>query len=149
MFTLLSLVNNEAFVALTNPLRRSHPARTDEHQTYLPEWKFRLIGTLSPNDAAVMQPQVTWGALFGFPGDPWGYSADFRAAAEKLEAMGVEEKASKACIGDTFQTCGPIEFNSGPASKTIRCRRPSYSAGVCCSWLYYTGSQPGIATISV
>ncbi|KAE9190119.1 hypothetical protein PF002_g24851 [Phytophthora fragariae] len=108
LFTLLSVVNNRAFTELTASATEPQPAKTGEHRIQLPSWSLQLVGTLSPNAVSAVQSQVTWGALLGFPEDPWGYSPEFREAVARLEAMGLDESVKKE--------------NGFVVSKACRCR---------------------------
>ncbi|GMF39629.1 unnamed protein product [Phytophthora fragariaefolia] len=96
LFTLLSFVNNQAFKGFIHILK---PApRLEGDATVFPSWQFNFVGPLTPNRASVGQDLITWGAFLGFPDDPFQYSSDFRAAAQRLEAMGIKESC-KSCFG--------------------------------------------------
>ncbi|KAE9099917.1 hypothetical protein PF006_g23023 [Phytophthora fragariae] len=90
LFTLLAVVNNGAFVQLMMKSTGIREAVSDD-ALYYPYWDLRLVGTLSPNDPAATHTPLTWGALLGHPDDPPEYSPEFRAAANKLEAMNANQ----------------------------------------------------------
>ncbi|GMF44001.1 unnamed protein product [Phytophthora fragariaefolia] len=98
LFTLLSFVNNQAFIELTDSLTPDRQAQSNNGETVQVRWAFRLVEPLSPNRAPVGHDHITWGAFLGFPDDPFQYSSDFRAAAQRLEAMGYKESC-KTCFG--------------------------------------------------
>ncbi|GMF48679.1 unnamed protein product [Phytophthora fragariaefolia] len=77
LFTLLSLVNNQAFEEL---IELSAP-RLQAHAVVSPNW---VVGPLSPK-VPVGQDTMTWGALLGFPGDP--FEQGFNSPADTLHSL--------------------------------------------------------------
>ncbi|GMF39632.1 unnamed protein product [Phytophthora fragariaefolia] len=73
----------------------------------VPKLALRLCGTTATKPSSCWsRPRHVGGGVLGFPDDPFEYSSDFRAAAQRLEAMGLEE-ACKTCINrrSIYWTC--------------------------------------------
>ncbi|EGZ13098.1 hypothetical protein PHYSODRAFT_302847 [Phytophthora sojae] len=86
LFTLLSFVDNEAFVKLT-----TSPGYQLNGDFYVAKWRLFFLGALSASDATATETSLTWGDLLGCYKDPWEHSPEFRDAAHKIVAMGLEK----------------------------------------------------------
>ncbi|OWZ14828.1 hypothetical protein PHMEG_00011624 [Phytophthora megakarya] len=87
LFTVLAAVNPEAFVEFLAEFMDGEDVSGlfyGRYRVLHPNWDIYLSGKVS----TATEASVTWGQLFGFSDDPWDYSAEFRAAMDKLKAMG-------------------------------------------------------------
>ncbi|KAG7386577.1 hypothetical protein PHYPSEUDO_015485 [Phytophthora pseudosyringae] len=91
LFNLLAVVSRPAFLHLLAEFvvvaDTFDDLFTPDFLFVHPVWECYLVGTLSSEDVVAKDGDTTWGELLGCPEDPVQYSAEFRAAMEKLEGM--------------------------------------------------------------
>ncbi|KAG6615093.1 uncharacterized protein IUM83_08814 [Phytophthora cinnamomi] len=86
LFNFLAVVDNKSFRTLLSDFVGAADSNCIVH----PVWQCSLAGILPQGDPIAQRAEVTWGAIFGCPHDPWEYSPTFRDAMLKLEELDAE-----------------------------------------------------------